>query len=97
VLEKAVELIAPARRRVDLATLPLDDQPTFAMLARGETVGVFQVEGQGMRTRLVGMKADRLEDLIALVSLYRPGRWTTSFLQPPQARRGGPGLPASAA
>ena len=43
------------------------------MLARGETVGVFQVEGQGMRRALVGMQPDRLEDLIALVALYRPG------------------------
>ncbi len=54
-------------------SIPFDDPPTFAMLARGETVGVFQVEGQGMRRALVGMKADRLEDLVALVALYRPG------------------------
>jgi len=73
VLEKAVELIRRRGISLDLAALPLDDKPTYAMLARGETVGVFQVEGQGMRRALVGMKPDRLEDLIALVSLYRPG------------------------
>ena len=43
------------------------------MLARGETVGIFQVEGSGMRRALVGMQPDRFEDLIALVALYRPG------------------------
>jgi DNA polymerase III subunit alpha len=43
------------------------------MLARGETVGVFQVESAGMRKALVEMKPDRFEDLIALVALYRPG------------------------
>ena len=43
------------------------------MLARGETVGIFQVESQGMRRALVDMRPDRFEDLIALVALYRPG------------------------
>ncbi|MBV8961596.1 MAG: DNA polymerase III subunit alpha, partial [Hyphomicrobiales bacterium] len=52
---------------------PLDDRSTFEMLQRGETVGVFQVEGSGMRRALVDMHADRFEDLIALVALYRPG------------------------
>jgi DNA polymerase-3 subunit alpha len=47
-------------------------RPT-TMLARGETVGVFQVESRGMRKALVEMKADRFEDIIALVALYRPG------------------------
>ena len=73
VLEKAVELIRRRGVEIDLAALPLDDKPSFAMLARGETVGVFQVEGQGMRRALVGMQPDRFEDLIALVALYRPG------------------------
>jgi DNA polymerase-3 subunit alpha len=43
------------------------------MLSRGETVGVFQLESQGMRKAILGMKPDRLEDVIALVALYRPG------------------------
>ena len=73
VLEKAVQLIRRHRADFDLDRIPLDDKKTFAMLARGETVGVFQVEGQGMRRALTGMKADRLEDLVALVALYRPG------------------------
>jgi DNA polymerase-3 subunit alpha len=69
----AVQLIAQRNIAVDLAQLPFDDPPTYAMLARGETVGVFQVESVGMRKALVEMKADRIEDLIALVALYRPG------------------------
>ena len=53
--------------------MPLDDAETFAMLRRGETVGVFQVEGAGVRDALKRMGADRIEDLIALIALYRPG------------------------
>ncbi len=65
-----------ARRRdpdFDLAKAPLDDAETYAMLGRGETVGVFQLESAGMRKALVEMHADRFEDIIALVALYRPG------------------------
>ncbi len=58
---------------VDLAKIPLDDKKTFEALGRGETVGVFQVESGGMRKALVDMQADRFEDIIALVALYRPG------------------------
>ena len=43
------------------------------MLSRGEMVGVFQVESAGMRKALIGMRPDRIEDIIALVALYRPG------------------------
>jgi DNA polymerase-3 subunit alpha len=73
VIQRALELIGRRGIEIDLASMPLDDAPTFAMLGKGETVGIFQVEGQGMRRALAGMKADRLEDLIALVALYRPG------------------------
>jgi DNA polymerase-3 subunit alpha len=72
-LTTAVKLIAQRGIAVDLASLPFDDPPSYAMLARGEVVGVFQVESAGMRRALVEMKADRIEDLIALVALYRPG------------------------
>ncbi|WP_306226234.1 DNA polymerase III subunit alpha [Bosea beijingensis] len=72
-LTTAVKLIAQRDIQIDLAQLPFDDPTTYAMLARGETVGVFQVESVGMRKALVEMKADRIEDLIALVALYRPG------------------------
>jgi len=73
VLDTAVKLIKRRGVDIDLAKLPLDDPKTYAMLSRGEVVGVFQVESAGMRKALIGMKPDRIEDLIALVALYRPG------------------------
>ena len=72
-LQRAIGLVARRGVAVDLSTIPLDDAKTFAMLGRGEAVGVFQVESGGMRKALVEMRADRFEDLIALVALYRPG------------------------
>jgi DNA polymerase-3 subunit alpha len=73
VLDVAVKLLKQRNIDVDLATLPLDDAPSYQMLARGDVVGVFQVESQGMRRALVDMRPDRFEDIIALVALYRPG------------------------
>ncbi|MCO5065849.1 MAG: DNA polymerase III subunit alpha [Rhizobiaceae bacterium] len=73
VLQTAVELIKRRGVQIDLSALPLDDAKTYEMLARGEVVGVFQVESAGMRKALLGMKPDRIEDIIALVALYRPG------------------------
>ena len=73
VLEKAVEFVRHSGVVVELDSLPLDDENTFQMLQRGETVGVFQLESQGMRKALIGMVPDRFEDIIALVALYRPG------------------------
>src|SRR5690606_26870727 len=73
VLDRAVKLIRKRGIEIDLSAIPLDDPQTYAMLSRGETVGIFQVESAGMRKALVGMKPDRIEDIIALVALYRPG------------------------
>ncbi|AZO46797.1 MAG: DNA polymerase III subunit alpha [Mesorhizobium sp.] len=73
VLETAVKLIRRRGIDIDLATIPLDDPDTYAMLSRGEVVGVFQVESAGMRKALIGMRPDCIEDIIALVALYRPG------------------------
>ncbi len=73
VLETAVKLIRRRGVDIDLSKLPLDDRKTYEMLSRGEVVGVFQVESAGMRKALIGMKPDRIEDIIALVALYRPG------------------------
>ena len=73
VLQKAVELLKDRDIHVDLSAIPLDDQKTFEMLGRGETVAVFQVESIGMRKALAEMRADRFEDIIALVALYCPG------------------------
>jgi DNA polymerase-3 subunit alpha len=73
VLKTAVDFLAERNVTIDLEALPLDDAPTYEMLSRGETVGVFQVESAGMRKALIGMAPDRIEDIIALVALYRPG------------------------
>ena len=72
-LKRAINLIARRGIAIDLGAIPLDDAKTYEMLGRGETVGVFQVESGGMRKALVEMRADRFEDIIALVALYRPG------------------------
>ncbi len=71
VIEKARDLIG--RDRIDVAKLPLDDRRTFDLLARGDSLGVFQIEGSGMRDVLRKLKPDRFEDIIAVVALYRPG------------------------
>jgi DNA polymerase-3 subunit alpha len=73
VIAKAETLI---RRRVpdfDARKIPLDDAATYKMLSHGDTVGVFQLESSGMRDAVRAMHADRFEDLIALVALFRPG------------------------
>ncbi|MBO0719018.1 MAG: DNA polymerase III subunit alpha, partial [Rhizobiales bacterium] len=73
VLDRAAKLVRRRGIDIDLSNVPLDDVKTYEMLARGETVGVFQVESAGMRRALIDMRPDRFEDLIVLVALYRPG------------------------
>jgi DNA polymerase-3 subunit alpha len=73
VLDIAVKLVRKRDVELDLSRIPLDDAKSYEMLARGETVGIFQVESQGMRRALVDMRPDRFEDIIVLVALYRPG------------------------
>ena len=58
---------------LDVASLPLDDAKTFALLSAGKARGVFQLESSGMRDLLKKMKPDQFEDIIALLALYRPG------------------------
>jgi DNA polymerase III subunit alpha len=73
VLARALDLLEKRGVRLDLANLPLDDRATFDLLTRADTGGVFQVEGAGVRDMLKKLKPDRFEDIIAVVSLYRPG------------------------
>jgi DNA polymerase-3 subunit alpha len=73
VLARCLDLLAARGVTLDLSTLPLDDRASFELLSRGDTVGVFQVEGQGVRDMLKKLRPDRFEDIIAVVSLYRPG------------------------
>ena len=58
---------------IDIDSLSLDDEKTYELLQRGNTDGIFQLESSGMREILVGMKPDCIEDVIALIALYRPG------------------------
>jgi DNA polymerase-3 subunit alpha len=73
VLKKAVELLADRGIDVQLDTLGWDDPEVYALLQRGDTVGVFQLESEGMRRTLAAVKPTNFGDIIALVSLYRPG------------------------
>ena len=74
ILRKAVDLIAQTTgQRLDPHRFPLDDKPTFALLQRGETKGVFQLESGGIRDLLQRMKPDHFHDIIATNALYRPG------------------------
>ncbi len=73
VIETARALLARNGVALDPARLPLDDGLSYDLLARGDTVGVFQLEGAGMRDALRKLKPDRFEDIIAIVALYRPG------------------------
>jgi DNA polymerase-3 subunit alpha len=73
VLERIRTLLAGRDVVVDWAALPLDDRQVYTLMAQGRTVGVFQLESDGMRRTLAQVKPDRFEDIVALVSLYRPG------------------------
>ncbi len=67
------KLVNERGTKLELAKLPLDDAPSYDLLGRGETVGVFQLESSGMRDALRKLLPDCFEDIIAMVSLYRPG------------------------
>jgi len=73
VLHQAVALLADRGIEIDLETLPLDDERTYEMLSAAETVGVFQLESSGMRDLIRQAKPSNIEDIIALVALFRPG------------------------
>ncbi|MEN3950636.1 DNA polymerase III subunit alpha [Iodidimonas sp. SYSU 1G8] len=73
VIERAVRFIRRRGIEIDIARLPLDDEKTFRMLAKGDAAGIFQLESSGMRDVLKTLKPDSFEDIIALVALYRPG------------------------
>jgi DNA polymerase-3 subunit alpha len=74
VIEDAVEIIARSRGvELDMAAIPMDDAKTFAMLAKGDGTGVFQLESEGMREAMKKVQPSEFDDIVALVSLYRPG------------------------
>ena len=73
VLKVAVDILRERGVPIELDKLPLDDRKSYELMASGDTTGVFQLESTGMRDMLRGLKPDKFEDIIAMVSLYRPG------------------------
>ncbi|MEW6267146.1 MAG: DNA polymerase III subunit alpha [Thermodesulfobacteriota bacterium] len=72
-IDQVKKLLLSRGLELDLDRLDLTDKPTYDLLSRGDTTGVFQLESQGMREILTKLKPNRFEDIIALVALYRPG------------------------
>lgn len=73
IIQQTINMLAESDIVIDLADIPLDDEKTFDLYCRADTMGVFQVESEGMRDALRQLLPDRFEDIIALVALYRPG------------------------
>jgi DNA polymerase-3 subunit alpha len=74
ILGSAIDIVEKKiGNKIDLHKLPLDDKKTFEMLSRGETMGTFQLGGGGMTKYIKDLKPNRVEDLMAMVALYRPG------------------------
>ena len=64
---------ANGKERIDHTKIPLDDRPTYDLLSRGDTLGVFQLDSDGMRSLLKTLKPNNFNDISALIALYRPG------------------------
>ena len=74
VIEDAIDIIRRSRGvELDMAEIPIDDAKTFAMLAKGDGTGVFQLESEGMREAMKKVRPSDFDDIVALVALYRPG------------------------
>lgn len=73
VIQHTVDMLKQRDIHINISRISLDDKPTFDLLTRVETVGVFQLESSGMKDVLRKLKPDTFEDIIALVALYRPG------------------------
>ncbi len=74
IIQDALEIIDAVHNvKVDIEHVPLDDKKTFELLGRGDTTGVFQLESDGMKRYIKELKPSHIEDIIAMVSLYRPG------------------------
>ena len=74
IIEDTLRLIKEIRdEKINISSIPLEDKKTFELLQRGETTGVFQFESSGMKRYMKELKPSEIEDLIALVALYRPG------------------------
>jgi DNA polymerase-3 subunit alpha len=74
VIEDAIDIIERSRgERIDIEAIPMDDAKTFEMLSRGDSVGVFQLESEGMQEALKQIRPTEFNDIVAIGALYRPG------------------------
>lgn len=73
VISKTIEFIKRRGIELNISKIPINDKATFAMLTKGDSTGVFQLESAGMKDTLRKLRPDNIEDIIALISLYRPG------------------------
>jgi len=84
IIQDTIEIVeAVDGQKINIDKIPLDDKKTFELLARGETTGVFQLESSGMKRYIKELKPTDIEDIIAMVSLYRPGpmQFIDSFIK----------------
>ncbi len=84
IIEDALDIIRAVHGvEIDINTIPLDDKLSFELLGRGDTTGVFQLESDGMKRYIRELKPSAFEDIIAMVSLYRPGpmQFIESFIR----------------
>lgn len=84
VIQTTLEIIERTKNeKIDIANIPLDDDPSFTLLQRGDTTGVFQLESGGMRRYLKDLKPTEFADIVAMVSLYRPGPmdWIPDYIK----------------
>ncbi len=73
VISDAVKMVCNKINGFDINSIPMDDKATFAMISKGLTDGVFQLESNGMKNVLIGLRPENIEDIIAVSALYRPG------------------------
>ncbi len=74
ILGEAINIVNKTKGiKIDIKSIPLDDNKTFLMLGKGQTMGVFQLSSSGMTKYLIDLKPERVEDLMVMVALYRPG------------------------
>lgn len=86
ILKNTLEIIG---KKIDLKKIPFDDEKTYKLLSSGETIGVFQLESEGMRRYLQKLKPSNFEDIISMIALYRPGpvESLTDFIEGKHGRR----------
>ena len=77
IIQNVIKIVNKTKEvKIDLEAIPLDDSKTFKLLARGETIGVFQLESEGMRKYIKELRPTTIDDIMAMVALYRPGPMT---------------------